>query len=58
MVLRKVNDRWWILTSDDGVIKLTWFGQTKQEVMGRFLMYIRSLDLDKLRYKPKHEGYR
>ena len=55
MVLKKINDRWWILQSDDGVVKLTWFGETKAEVVGRFNMYIRSLDLDKIRYKPRHE---
>jgi len=55
MVLKKINDRWWILTSDDGVVKLTWFGETQAEVVGRFNMYIRSLDLDKIRYKPRPE---
>ena len=55
MVLKKINDRWWILTSDDGVVKLTWFGQTRAEVIGRFNSYIRSLDLDRIRYKPRHE---
>lgn len=58
MVLKKINDRWWILTSDDGFIKLTWFGNSKSEVLGRFNSYIRSLDLDKLRYNRKHEEAR
>jgi len=53
IMLKKINDRWWMLTSDDGVIKLTWFGQTKEEVMGRFRSYIREIDLDKVRYRPR-----
>lgn len=53
MVLKKIHDRWWMLTSDDGVVKLTWFGQTKEEVVGRFKRYIRELDLEKVRYRPK-----
>ena len=48
-MVKKINDRWWMLTSDDGVVKLMWFGQTKEEVMGRFRSYIRELDLDKVR---------
>ena len=54
MVLKKIHDRWWILQSDDGVVELTWFGQSKAEVLGRFNSYIRDLDLDKIRYRPKH----
>jgi hypothetical protein len=53
MVLKKISEHFWMLTSDDGVVKLTWFGATKDEVMGRFNAYIRSLDLDKIRYKPR-----
>ncbi len=54
MVLKKIHDRWWMLTSDDGLVRLTWFGYSKQEVMGRFKSYIRELDLDKIRYTPRH----
>ena len=53
MVLKKIRDDFWMLTSDDGLVKLTWFGQSKQEVMGRFRRYIRELDLDKIRYRPR-----
>jgi hypothetical protein len=53
MVLKKIHDRWWMLTSDDGIVRLTWFGQTKEEVVGRFNRYIRELDLDKIRYRPR-----
>ncbi len=53
MVLKKISDHFWMLTSDDGVVRLTWFGSTRDEVMGRFNAYIRSLDLDKIRYKPR-----
>jgi hypothetical protein len=49
MVLKKIHDRWWMLISDDGIVRLTWFGQTKKEVMGRFRSYVRELDLDKVR---------
>lgn len=53
MVMKKISEHWWMLTSDDGLVKLTWFGQTRGEVLGRFNAYIRSIDLDKIRYKPK-----
>lgn len=53
MVLKKINDRWWMLTSDDGLVKLTWFGYSKEEVIGRFNSYIRNVDLDRIRYRPK-----
>ena len=53
MVLKKISERWWMLTSDDGVVKLTWFGYSRGEVLGRFNAYIRSIDLDKIRYKPR-----
>lgn len=53
MVLKKIHDKWWMLTSDDGVVKLTWFGYSREEVMGRFRSYIQNLDLDKIRYRPK-----
>jgi len=53
VVLKKVNDRWWMLSSDDGLVKLTWFGYSKAEVLSRFNAYIRSDDLDKIRYRPR-----
>jgi hypothetical protein len=53
MVLKQIKDRWFMLTSDDGETKLTWFGQTKGEVMGKFRSYIRNLDLDRVRYQPR-----
>lgn len=53
MVLKKISEHWWMLSSDDGLVKLTWFGQSKGEVLGRFNSYIRSVDLDKIRYKPR-----
>ena len=53
MVLKKISEHFWMLQSDDGVVRLTWFGATRDEVMGRFNAYIRSLDLDKIRYKKK-----
>jgi hypothetical protein len=54
VILKKISEHWWMLQSDDGVVKLTWFGQTRGEVLGRFNAYIRSLDLDKIRYKPRN----
>ena len=53
MVIKKVSTYWWMLTSDDGLVKLTWFGQTKKEVLGRFRAYIRFIELNKIRYQPK-----
>jgi hypothetical protein len=53
MVLKKIHDKWWMLQSDDGLVKLTWFGYSKEEVIGRFNSYIRSVDLDRIRYRPK-----
>ena len=53
MVLKKISDHFWMLTSDDGVVKLTWFGSTRDEVMGRFNAYIRNVDLDRIRYKKR-----
>lgn len=53
MVLRKINDKWWMLTSDDGLVKLTWFGYSRAEVIGRFNSYIRSVDLEKIRFVKK-----
>jgi hypothetical protein len=53
MVLKKISDHWWILSSDDGEQKLTWFGQTRLEVLGKFNAYIRSHDLDKIRYHKR-----
>jgi len=53
MVLKKVRDNWWSLVSDDGVAKLIWFGYSKAEVLGKFNAYVRSLDLDKIRYAPR-----
>ena len=53
VVLKKVSEHFWMLQSDDGVVKLTWFGATRGEVLGRFNAYIRSVDLDKIRYKPR-----
>lgn len=54
MVLKKINDRWWMLQSDDGIVKLTWFAETKELVLARFNHYIRNIDLDRIRYRPKH----
>jgi len=53
VVLKKVSEHFWMLQSDDGLVKLTWFGATRGEVLGRFNAYIRSVDLDRIRYKPR-----
>ena len=55
MVLKKVSGHFWMLQSDDGLVKLTWFGATKDEVLARFSAYIRSVDLDKIRYHKRAE---
>jgi hypothetical protein len=53
MVLKQISTHFWMLQSDDGLVKLTWFGATRGEVLGRFNAYIRSVDLDRIRYKPR-----
>lgn len=53
LVIKRINDRWWMLTSDDGVVRLTWFGYSRAEVLGRFNSYIRSVDLQKIRFVKK-----
>lgn len=53
LVIKRINDRWWMLQSDDGLVKLTWFGYSKEEVLGRFNSYIRSVDLEKIRFIKK-----
>jgi len=53
MVLKQISSHFWMLSSDDGLVKLTWFGSTRGEVLGRFNAYIRSVDLDRIRYKKR-----
>ena len=53
MVLKKISDHFWMLSSDDGLVKLTWFGATRGEVLFKFNAYVRSVDLDRIRYKPR-----
>lgn len=55
MVLKKVSEHFWMLQSDDGVVKLTWFGATKGEVLGKFNAYITSVALDTIRYHKRAE---
>ena len=53
MVLKKITDKWWLLESDDGIVKRTYFGRSKAEVVGRFKSHIRDMDLEKIRRTPK-----
>lgn len=53
MVIKKITERWWILTSNDGFLSLTFFGESKGEVLGKFNAYIRDHQLEQIRYKPK-----
>lgn len=53
MVIKKITPKWWILTSDDGFLSLTFFGISKAEVLGRFNAFIRDYELEKIRYTPK-----
>jgi hypothetical protein len=53
MVIKQITDRWWTLTSDDGFLNLTFFGESKGEVLQRFNAYIRDHQLEKVRYRPK-----
>jgi len=56
VVIKKITPKWWILTSDNGLLSLTFFGISKGEVLGRFNAYIRDHDLEKIRYTPKGLG--
>lgn len=53
MVIKKITEKWWTLTSDDGVLSLTFFGMSQAEVLHRFKSYIRDHELEKIRYTPK-----
>lgn len=53
MVLKQLKPRWWVLTSDDGQLKLTWFGESRDEVLDKFRAYIRDLEMDRIRCVPK-----
>jgi hypothetical protein len=53
VVIKKITKRWWILTSDDGIISLTFFGESKGEVVQKFRAYIRDHQLEQIRYTPK-----
>lgn len=53
MVIKKITEKWWTLTSDDGVLSLTFFGMSQAEVLHRFKSYIRDHDLEAIRYTPK-----
>jgi hypothetical protein len=53
MVIKKITPKWWILTADDGFLGLTFFGESKGEVLGKFNAYIRDYQLESIRYTPK-----
>lgn len=53
MVIKKITERWWILTSDDGYLALTFFGESKGEVVQKFKAFVRDHELERIRYKPK-----
>jgi len=54
MVIKKISERWYSLESTcSGETPLLWFGYSRAEVLQKFRSYIRELDLDKVRYRPR-----
>lgn len=56
MVITQIKTDWFILTSDDGVQKLTWFGRSRPEVVAKFRSYVRNMDIEKIRSNPMSRG--
>lgn len=57
MVIKQISKDFWSLVSDDGEVRWTFYGQSRAEVLGRFLRRIRELDLDRVRYRPRDTVY-
>ncbi len=53
MVITQIKPNWWSLKSSDGEVTLLWFGQSRAEVLQKFRSYIRDLDLERIRCKPR-----
>lgn len=51
MVVKEINPDWWMLTSDDGVRRLVFFGYSQKVVIGKFRSWLREMDLEKVRVK-------
>ena len=50
MEIRQVKSDWYVLTSEaDDQVTLTFFGQSKAEVIGKFRKWVRAYDMIKLR---------
>lgn len=53
MQITQIGPQWFRLVSE-GEPNLVWWGYSKKEVVGKFQSYVRELDLDKIRYRPKY----
>jgi hypothetical protein len=51
MVIKQIKPDWWSLSSDDGIIKLIWFGRTREEVLAKFRSWLRWHDLERVRVR-------
>lgn len=51
MVVKQIKPDWWCLTSDDGIRRLMFFGQSRAEVIGKFRAWIRYHDLERIRVR-------
>jgi hypothetical protein len=49
MLIKEIKSNWYMLTSDDEVCGLVWFGYSKAEVIGKFTSWLRRKDLERLR---------
>jgi len=50
MVIKEVSPRWWQLVSEaDDQQTLTFFGYSKEEVVGKFRKWVREYDMVKIR---------
>ena len=50
MMVRQVRPQWWQLVSEaDDQVTLTFFGYSKDEVIGKFRKWVRAHDMIKLR---------
>lgn len=50
MKIEKISSQWYVLTSEaDDQATLTFFGYSKDEVIGKFKKWVRAYDMAKLR---------
>jgi len=49
MTAKQVSTWWWMLSTEFDERRLTFFGSTKEEVLGKYRAWMRRWDLEKLR---------